>query len=288
MKNWRRFSPLVKKLLIRVVLIPLAVIAVVLTALSYYVDRQLDKRDHAAYDLCRKVWSARGIYGESVAQNSIESVAAAFDSGALGVEVDVYFDREMNDFVVSHDEPYQLKNGRLLMLEELLAAYPEPRYYWLDFKKLRRLNKRQAKGAVARLTAITQPYGLGEFIYVEGENPTNLALFKRAGFHTILDTHPLSDDFLLTPAIIAGYKMIYYYGDHTVMGMPYGVLGDPIYGPRTRKSLGSVPVFLYHVPGDDQLVDELILLDSVRVTLVGRDECINFHHKHHCETELAN
>ena len=277
-----RFLPITKKRVIRYVLIPTAVLVVGLTALSFYVDYELANRSHRAYDDCRKVWSARGIYGGTVAQNSIESVAVAFDEGAMGVEVDIYFDRDMRDFVVSHDEPYQLKNGELLMLGDLLAAYPEPRYYWLDFKKLRRLTNKQAHAAVARLLEITQPYGLESYVYVEGENPTNLSLFHRAGFHTIFDTHPLADDSVLTPAILACYRMIYYFGDHTVLGMPYGTMDKPVYGPRTERKMADVPVFLYHVPSDEGLVDELMLKDNVRVTLIGRDECVNFHDKNHC------
>ena len=58
-----------------------------------YVDFQLAKKNFTdAYDDRRKIWSARGIYGEGVDENSIQSIAHSFSEGAMGVEVDVFYD----------------------------------------------------------------------------------------------------------------------------------------------------------------------------------------------------
>lgn len=248
--------------------------------LSLYVNYQLSIREYSdAYDDSRKIWTARGIYGEDVEENSIESIRRAFDEGAMGVEVDVFYDVEMDDYIVSHDRPYLLVKGKLLKLKELFDALGEGHYFWLDFKKLRHLTNHQARQAVQRLKVISANNGVQQRIYVEGESPINLALFRKAGFHTIFDTHPTTDSHFLTPFAITVYKIFYYFGDHTVMGMEYGSLRNPVYGIKTRNRLGKLPVFLYHVPVDERLLDELVDMQAVRALIVGNNQSVNFHYK---------
>ena len=192
----------------------------------------------------------------------------AFSKGARGTEVDHYYDTDLKKFIVSHDRPYNLKNGSLLTLEELFNATGESGYFWLDFKKLRKLNKEEAKAAVMRLETIADKYSLKKRIYVEGEDPINLSLFHQAGFNTIFDTHPLSDNNPFTPMVINLYKALFYFGDFTVMAMNYGSIDDPIYGPHTQRSMGDIPVFIYHVADDAELLSTLSASTSVRVILV--------------------
>ncbi|MBT7044157.1 MAG: hypothetical protein HN977_02095, partial [Gammaproteobacteria bacterium] len=110
---------------------------------------QLAKKDFSdSYNGCHKVWTARGLYGNGIDQNSIESIGAAFDIGAEGVEVDVRYDKKMQDFIVSHDYPYNKKNGKILKLSELFDALGDNHYFWLDYKKLRHLNEEQTQQAI--------------------------------------------------------------------------------------------------------------------------------------------
>ena len=270
---------LILQILLAVFLLP--VIAVFL--LGKYVDFRLARKDFSdVYDDCHKVWTARGIYGDGVDENSIESIGHAFAEGALGVEVDVFYDVALNDFIVSHNFPYQLKNGRILPLSELFDALGDGHYFWLDFKKLRRLTKTQALQAVQRLQQISQKNQLHERIYVEGETPINLAHFRKAGFHTIFDTHPAPSGGMLAAAMITLYKIFFYFGEHSVMGMEYGELDWPVYGAATRKRLGRTPVFLYHVPVDEALLDELLGIEAVRAFIVGNNQSVNFYHKNAC------
>ena len=185
----------------------------------------------------------------------------------------------MNDYIVSHNYPYELKNGKILPLGELFDALGDDHYFWLDFKKLRRLKGQQVHEAVQRLKQISARNNLHERVYVEGESPTNLAVFRRAGFHTIFDTHAEPDNSLLAPFMVGVYKIFYYFGNHTVMGMEYGELANPVYGTNTRQRLGRIPLFLYHVPVDEGLVDELLQIPSVRAFIIGNKQSVNFHHK---------
>lgn len=268
---------------LRIILYVTTPLVIIYFSLAYYVDQQLAKKDFSdSYNDCHKVWTARGLYGDGIDQNSIESISTAFEQGAMGVEVDIRYDIELNDFIVSHDYPYNKKNGKILPLSELFDATGDDHYFWLDYKGLRRLDESQTREAIQRLFAISAKNGLSQRIYVEGEAPVNIFRYRKAGFHTIYDTHPLSDSNFFTPFVITLYKMIFYFGDHSVMGMEYGEIDNPVYGTTTRKLLSNVPVFLYHLPVSEALVDEMLALEKVRAFIVGNNQSVNFHHKNNC------
>ena len=242
---------------------------------TVYTDYQLRAQIYPdVYDNCYKVWAARGLnpgnknITHTGTQNSIESIQLAFDSGAHGTEVDIYFDTQRGEFIVSHDIPYNLKNGEILTLESLFDATSEAEYFWLDFKKMRHLDFKQLDQSVAELERLAARKDLKRRIYVEGEAPFSLAAYRDAGFKTIFDTHPLVDSHPLTPAIINLYKTVFYFGGYSVMGLNYGGIDAPIYGKVTQASLAGIPVFVYHVDDDAETLKLLSMMKAVRVILV--------------------
>ena len=261
---------------------------VCIVAISYfgivsYVDYRLADKDFAdAYSSCAKVFSARGLYETAATQNSIESIGRAFARGAPGAEVDVRFDTELKQFIVSHDLPYNLKNGKLLTLEALMGASEKDRVFWLDFKNLRDLDDKQLADAVRDLTQMTVPLGMKSNVYIEGSDPLNLPAFRDAGFPTMFDTFPLPESHFLSTISINLYKIAYYFGDYTVMSMNYGSRQDPIYAGRNKERLGNIPVFIYHIPVNEELIDELVATPQVRVLLIGNNESVDFHDKLSC------
>ncbi len=263
-------------------------LAIVYFGLGFYVDYKLAQKNYSdSYNDCHKVWTARGLYGDGIDQNSIESISAAFEQGAKGVEVDIRYDIDMKDFIVSHDYPYNLKNGKLLTLGELFDAIGDDHYFWLDYKKLRYLNDEQTQQAIDRLFEISQKNNLKDRIYVENEAPVNLYKYRKAGLHTIFDTSPVPESMsVLSAFMINIYKMFYYFGDHSVMAMNYGDLNDPIYGEKTRRRLKNVPVFLYHLPVDEALIDELLKEENVKAFIVGNNQSVNYHYKNNCNFNL--
>ncbi len=271
--------------LLRIIFYFLLLLVIVYFGLVFYVDMQLSKKDFSdSYNGCHKVWTARGLYGNGIDQNSIESIGAAFEKGAEGVEVDVRYDKKMQDFIVSHDYPYNKKNGKILKLSELFDAVGDNHYFWLDYKKLRYLNDEQTQQAIQRLFEISKKNNLKDRIYIENEAPVNLLKYRKAGLHTIFDTSPVPESRSFVSALMVNlYKMFFFFGDHSVMAMNYGELDDPIYGEHTRERLKNVPVFLYHLPVDEVLVDELLALKNVRAFIVGNNQSINFHNKNSCE-----
>ena len=244
-------------------------------AMVIYVDYRLPGRDYSdVYQSCFKVWAARGLVVEGPditeggTQNSIESISLAFDEGASGTEVDVYFDTERGEFIVSHDYPYLLKNGEILTLEKLFAAIGGRGYFWIDFKKLRHLDDAQLSRSVAELTRISSKGSMKSRIYVEGEAPFSLAAYRDAGFKTIFDTHPEEQSSPFSAFMLNVYKSVYYFGDYSVMGINYGRIDDPIYGDRARQLLAGIPVFVYHVDDDAETLENLAKTNTVRVILV--------------------
>ena len=253
------------------------------TAVNSYVNQQLAKRTlDSVYNGCNKIWSSRGIYGDGVEQNSLKSFAAAFAEGAQGVEVDVFYDVSLDTFIVSHDFPYRKKEGEVLLLSTLFATSGNAHYFWLDFKKLRKLSYRQAVAATQRLQVIAAQNNIKERIYVEGENPGKLSLFRDAGFNTLFDTHPEAFGSILAPLVVNAFKMAFYFGNYTVMGMEYGPLDNAVYSEKTHQRLANIPVFLYHVPTDNAVIDKLLAMDSVRAFIVGNGQSVNYHYKNNC------
>lgn len=258
-----------------------------------YVDRQLkDNNDDSVYDSCHKVWAARGLYTTHSEQNSIVSMQRAFTEGALGVEADLYYDVKMDRFIISHDKPvkdkegnlkYTEKNGKLLTLEALLKTIGEGHYLWIDYKNLDKLSVQESEHAIKRLLHITLKGVLREHLYIEGSNPFRLSMYTDAGFKIILGIHPFPESSLFSSVVINGYKIGYYFSHITGLALAYGSIDDPIYGLETEKSLGSIPVFLFHVPDDKELLQKLLGKSAVRVLLVGRDVSINRFDINSCE-----
>ncbi len=268
---------------ISIILLAVTVIAWKLTVA--YIDKQLQEHsDDSVYASCHKVWAARGLYKTHSEQNSIVSMQRAFTEGALGVEVDLYYDVKMDRFIISHDKPvkdsegnlsYSKKNGKLLTLENVLQTVGERHYFWLDYKNLDKLSVLESEHAIERLLSITRESELRKSLYIEGSNPFRLSLYTDAGFKTILGIHPLRESSLFSSIVINGYKMGYYFNHITGVALAYGSIDDPIYGLETEKSLVSIPVFLFHVPDDNELLHTLVSKRSVCVLLVGRDISIN-------------
>ena len=243
-----------------------------------WVDHNLAGRTYAGvYDDPHKVWATRGLVTDGSdgspirVRNSIESISYAFNRGAKGTEVDVFYDPEMGVFVVSHSRRYEKPNGILLTLDSVFDAVGDDGYFWLDWKKLRHLNGGQLKNAIARLQQITDRGDLRDRVYVEGETPLSLLAIKQAGFQTIYDCKPTFDSNIMCPVVADLFKAIYYFGGFTVMGLNSGTRAEPIYGPNTRCGLRNIPVFLYHLPDDVAFMEELVSSRDVRVIIIRQD-----------------
>jgi hypothetical protein len=254
-------------------------------AINFYVDKKIAKQNkEAIYNSCHKNWSARGIYTSKEEQNSITALQKAFEQGAMGAEFDFYYDVKLNQFIVSHGAPqkgqdgnliYSKKEGDILTLERLFEAVGDGHYFWLDYKNLDRISSAETQNAIGRLNEISQNNSLKERLYLEGSNPFRLADYSNAGFKTLFAGRPLPENNLFATISANLFKMAYYFNDLSALAMRYGNQANPYYGAKAEKALKGVPIFLFHVDDNENLLNELVKKEDVRVILAGRDKSLN-------------
>jgi len=269
----------------RISIVVIALVVIIWNATVYYVDMELEKRSYEnVYNSCHKIWTSRGLYNSHDERNSITSFQRAFDHGATGAEVDFSYDVKMHRFIVGHGHPkpdadgnlvYPKKDGQLLTLEVLFETVGDGHYFWLDYKNLGQLTAEESDEAIVRLQQISQKGELDEHLYIEGSNPLKLSRYTEAGFKTILGIHPLPEEHLLSGITRSAYKLAYYFSNTTAMAMPYAKHGKAIYGNTGRDDFGLIPVFLFHVADEEELLLKLVQQQEVRVILAGRDISID-------------
>jgi glycerophosphoryl diester phosphodiesterase len=264
--------------------------------LIFFIDHKIEKKyTKNTYDNCRKIWSSRGLYKTYHQQNSIKSFQNAFSNGFIGVEVDFYYDKKKEQFIISHNKPkkdkngnlhYTLKDGKILTLEELLHKQGEGHYFWLDYKNLDRLSIEETQLAIKRLNKITKDeIGLKDRLYIEGSTPNTLEIYTNAGFKTLFAFQPLKEDSIFSSISSNIYKIAYYFYNITAVALPYGPIENPKYSKQTQENLKGIPTFLFHVPDEEALLEELVKKDDVRVMLIGRDKSINRSNINNCSKE---
>jgi len=269
------------KFLLKLLSILIIFILLYLLSLFYTQDKLKNKNFTNTYNGCNKIWSARGLYdGKDISQNSLDSLNKAFSLGAVGAEIDLHYDVNMKKFIISHDHPikdsngklmYTQKDGKLLTLEDVFNKFGKNQYFWLDYKNLGHISNKDTDNAISRLLEITKNNNIRERIYIEGTHPFKLAKYTDAGFNTIFDIQPLPESSITTNVVLNLYKAFFARGDFTVIAMHYGDLNNPTYGEKTKELLGDIPLFLYHIPDNRQLLNNLLDNPQVRVMLVGRD-----------------
>jgi len=278
-----------KKFFLIFIILYLFLTLIYLGTLSF-VDQRLEERTFPnIYNNCNKIWATRGLVTDGYLEpaskgNTVESLLLAFKHNAKGSEIDVFFDPSLNKYIVSHDYPYNLKNGKLLSLEELITKIGTDNFIWLDLKKLGKLSNSQVKMAVARLDQISNLNSFKEKLYIEGEDPVNLGYFRDSGFNTIFDTQPLPQSYFISTFVLNFYKIAYYFGDFTVMSMNSGNIDNPIFSSKAEKLLTNIPMFLYHVPDDKTLLSRLSNIENVKVVL-NTDHSANRFNINNCKKE---
>jgi glycerophosphoryl diester phosphodiesterase len=128
-----------------------------------------------------QIWSHRGVH-DSLPENTIEAFQLAKNQHFKGIELDVYFDDSVG-FVVSHDFPYQLVEGKLLTLNEVVDTFQSDFFYWMDLKNLDKKNRRAISKEFQKLF-LKYP-SLQEKIFVESANGWALRQLAKKGVQSI-------------------------------------------------------------------------------------------------------
>jgi hypothetical protein len=213
------------------------------------------------YDGCNKVWGHRG-YFKDHESNSLPGIRQAFDLGAQGVELDVHYDVESDRFIVSHDYPYKLKDGRLLLLENVFRESGERGYFWLDFKNLRRLKRKDAKKAAKNLVSMLENHNLNSKVIVESKSFQNLSIFSRVGLHTSywisINRH---DNAFLAKIKVFGHKARFLYGKFSAVSLNY-----LNFTPYVQESFSGIPVHIFTLNRKSDVL-KYLLRNNIKVIL---------------------
>ncbi|UCD89265.1 MAG: glycerophosphodiester phosphodiesterase [Desulfobacterales bacterium] len=219
---------------------------------------------NAIYSGCYKVWAHRGFFKEGLEENSIESMTKAFELGAAGTELDVFYDLHLDEYIVSHDFPYRLKQGRILKLQDVFEKVSQRGYFWLDFKNLQVLSKKDAQKATLRMLDLLEKFNLTDKAIIESMNPVNLSIISRSGLHTsywITPEASAENNFFKFWRDIYRTKLFFLYGKFSALSMNHYRFSENI-----EKRFAHIPIHLFTV-NDKKRVMRLVQKKNVRVIL---------------------
>ncbi len=212
------------------------------------------------YDANYKVWAHRGYY-KKFPENSIESFSEAFDRGVQGVELDIFFDEGLQDFIVSHDIPYKLHKNKLLMLEKVFSSVGNRGYFWVDFKRLDSVHNIDI--AVDKMERLLRKFDLFEKVIIESTEGFLLRKFSQKGMHTSY--------WLQFPTIRAlvwikdfGYRAIIAFSNFSAVSMDYRDYSNYI-----KRNYSHLPIHLFTINKKEEVVE---LINNCEVKVVLSDE----------------
>lgn len=127
-----------------------------------------------------QVWGHRGSGGRLAPENTPEAVVVAVREGFPGVELDIFYDPDANDIIVSHDPPVNGTGNPGISLD----AYdiPGSTFVWLDFKNLKSLQEKEVEAFVRKL----QGYEFARNTFVESTSLEKLRLLGQKDIKTVL------------------------------------------------------------------------------------------------------
>jgi glycerophosphoryl diester phosphodiesterase len=213
------------------------------------------------YNDCRKVWGHAG-YSREYGVNSLPGYKQAFDLGAKGVELDVHYDPDLDRFIVSHDFPYKRIDGKLLRLEDVLNELGNRGYFWLDFKNLKHIGKKEAAKAARRLSDLIERYHVKDRVIVESKDAINLTVLSRAGIPTSywVNVNRNKEGFS-TRLRVFGFKAMFLYGRFSAVSMDHRN-----YTPYLQETFKNLPVHLFTINREEEILEHLYW-ENVKVIL---------------------
>jgi glycerophosphoryl diester phosphodiesterase len=206
-----------------------------------------------------QIWAHRG-YSEEFLPNSIPAFNAAIELGAGGIEMDLFWDDDLNTFVVSHDKPYIKPYDQLLTLPQVLDSLSDVKInYWLDLKNLEKGNVKQV---IDSLNELLDQYNCRQRVFVESEHGWLLRRIEKANIRTIYwvqfgRTWPRQ---MLKRTYV---NLILLFSDFDGI-----TTANFLFDETFRRHFNNYPVFVWHVEGEDA-VRELLYSPGVNVILTG-------------------
>jgi glycerophosphoryl diester phosphodiesterase len=235
-------------------------VAILVISIDVYTTKLIP--DHILSSMETKTWSHAGYTKDT---NFKKNTINAFDNAIVvnhvkGLELDVIYDIKMKKFVVSHDFPYQKHNGELLLLDSVLKKYKNTIKYWLDFKNLMVLNKKETTESCENLIHLLKNKSVKQNnILIESENRENLSHYTDNSFYKSLWIVPYKSRYrsILRDYI---YKFYYITGEFSSISMPYK------YYPRVESHLNNIPINLWTI-NDPEIFEMYLKNKKVKIIL---------------------
>ena len=212
------------------------------------------------YNGNHKVWAHRGYY-KKFPENSIESFSEAFNRGARGVELDIFFDEGLQDFIVSHHIPYKLHENKLLTLEKVFSSVGNRGYFWVDFKRLDSVHNIDI--VVDKMEKLLRKFDLFEKVIIESPEGFLLRKFSQKGMHTSYWIQLPSIRVLLWIKDF-GYRAMIAFSNFSAVSMDYRDYANYI-----KRNYSHLPIHLFTVNNKEEVVD---LINNCEVKVVLSDE----------------
>lgn len=232
------------------------------------------KHSNVLTAVCQQIWAHRGLTTKAE-ENSLEAFQAAINQGARGIELDVFFNSEKDQFIVSHDPvtdsssiestSEDTTNSKRLVLETVFQSFGNQTYYWLDFKNLYQLSIKERQQALDKLEALSINHVHKSQIIVESIGVHTLQSFTQANFITSYWVTLTSDFDSLTYAIHAFKIKIKY-----LLGQFSAISTDiDNFSTQFQMHFPTIPTLLFTLNQESQI---LTLADKSNVKVILTDE----------------
>jgi hypothetical protein len=219
--------------------------------------------DAPFFSSCQKLWSHHGLQSAGP-ENSLRALSAAFDQGAGGVELDVYFDEKYtHNFYVVSEETFASTGHGSLNLEEVLRLIGSRGYIWIDFWNLKQLTRTAAEDAAQTLGHMLAARGLLAHAIVESTDADNLSLFVTKGLYTSYWIQPpaIRDGDRAYWSALLRYKYNYLKGGYSAISMD-----QEAYDQRMDLLFERVPLHVFTVNEESRL-EFFLRKNNVKVIL---------------------
>jgi len=243
----------------------LSVVSVISIAviLILYVNFKVSNKGNSFNGRSNNIWAHRGLVDSGNGEpNSIESIKIAIDLNINGVELDVFYDVKLDDFIVSHDYPYNYKNGSILLLDSVFSKFNSISY-WLDFKNLEKLSPKEVILSNNKLNFLIHKNKISKKkLLIESVSVSNLSFYAKGGYYTSWWVLPQKSKYL---SILRNYnyKIKYIFNKYSSLSMPHK------YYERIKTSTGDIPVNLFTV-NDSLLIQKFIKDKKVQIILTDK------------------
>lgn len=204
----------------------------------------------------QEVWAHR-CFSPLYLENTIAGLRYNVAAGAKGIEMDVFYDDSLQNFVVSHEFPYLKADGKLLLLREVFENIKDSTQYWLDFKNLSYNNQKNADKV---LTELVNSHQLANKVFIESHKGWLLRGLCHPPLRTIYWAYYENRPPIFQPLKIWSMKLLLMTSDFDALDTFYDSADD-----RYRAIFDKYPTFICYANGETEVKNSLKRANLVAV-----------------------